>query len=99
MVTGPAHPHQGAGEGDEGFPDALKELTSAGYVNGFLACIIRVGEEAILHPGQTPKQLIARLHADIAAHPAWNALPPDARGRGALTKPAHVAQIVNVQRK
>lgn len=25
--------------------------------------------------------------------------PPDARGRGALTKPAHVAQIVNVQRK
>lgn len=51
------------------FQTKLSEITAAGYVDGFMACIIRIGEEAIRHPGQSQARLIEKLNAEIAQHP------------------------------
>lgn len=92
-----AHPHQGAGEGaawspastaPEGAPVETKIDDGDGWRNQ--TALVRKGR-LWFFPDMSMYVYYTPTH--------WRPLPPDARGRGALTKPAHVAQIVNVQRK
>lgn len=61
-----------ADEGDARTAAQLKELTQAGYVNGFLACLIRFMEEAAVERGRTIESVLPKLRAEAKALPGYS---------------------------
>lgn len=93
-MTGPAHPHQGAGEGAGWSPRKPKYDWRA---------FLTIEERDKLSEAWDAKQHWLALNKESAAitnraiqrakYAARPPLPPDARTRGALTKPAHNPKI------
>ncbi len=53
------------------FAAKLREVSDAGFANGYLAAIVRIGEVAILDRSITVQQLIPILQAEVRKHPGY----------------------------